>query len=167
MTGRCFVDANVLVYARYSEEPTKLRRANEWLDVLWKERRGRLSTQVISEAYSVLRRRARHSPEAIWHDLSAYFRWNPLPVGDELLNRAFEVEQRYRISWWDSMIVAAAQMLECRTLLTEDLQDGQAFGSVRVRNPFLHVVEEPAAEYALPPVRALHRPRGRPRRAAA
>lgn len=167
MTGLCFVDANVLVYARQDSEPVKQARAREWLDLLWSERRGRISVQVISETYAALRRRTRHSPETLWAELEKYFGWNPLPVGEQVLRRAREVEQRYRISWWDSLIVAAAQQLECRTLLTEDLQDGQTFGHLRVRNPFLHAVEEPAAHYAVPPVRELHRPRGRPKRAAA
>jgi predicted nucleic acid-binding protein len=167
MTGLCFVDANVLVYAHQAAESLKRERASEWLDLLWRERRGRLSAQVISEVYAVLRRQSRHPADLLWDELQSYFRWNPLPVSAEVLRRGREVEERYRLSWWDSLIVAAAQILECRTLLTEDLQDGQAFGHLRVRNPFLHAVEEPAAHYAVPPVRELHRPRGRPRRASA
>ena len=167
MTGLCFVDANVLVHARQDSEPVKQARARAWLELLWSERRGRVSIQVMSETYAALRRQTRHPAETVWEELEKYFRWNPLPASEEVLRRAHEVEQRYRLSWWDSQIVAAAQLLDCRTLLTEDLQDGQAFGPLRVRNPFLHAVEEPAARYDLPAVRAVHRPRGRPRRAAA
>lgn len=167
MTGPCFVDANVLVYARQDSEPVKQARARQWLQMLWNERRGRISTQVLSETYAALRRQTRHTGDTVWEELEKYFRWNPLPMSEDVLRRAHEVEQRYRLSWWDSLIVAAAQILECRTLLTEDLQDGQTFGHVRVRNPFLHAVEQPEATYAISPVRELHRPRGRPRRAAA
>jgi predicted nucleic acid-binding protein len=87
-------------------------------------------------------------------------------VNETLFRHAREVEQRWRISWWDSMVVAAAQMQYCTLLLTEDLQDGMAFGSVTVRSPFTLEVREAAASYAVPPRAASpHRPRGRPRRA--
>jgi predicted nucleic acid-binding protein len=166
MTGLCFVDANVLVYARDPRDPVKQQRAIEWIDMLWSERRGRLSAQVISEAYVVLKRLRKESPEQLWARLEGYFTWNPVAVDERILRRARELEHRYQISWWDSLIVAAAQVQECRTLLTEDLHDGATFGMLRVRNPFLHAVEEPAAHYALPAVRPLHRPRGRPKRLA-
>ncbi len=169
MTGLCFVDANVFVYAGDPREPVKQHRATAWLDHLWREQRGRTSSQALSESYVNLKRvfGTRASPEEIWPRVAKYFAWNPLAVDEPLLLRAREIERRYLLSWWDSMIVAAAQLQECRTLLTEDLQDGMTFGTVRVRDPFLHVVEEPLAEYTVAiPARSLHRPRGRPRRAA-
>ena len=82
-------------------------------------------------------------------------------------NSAREAEQRWRLSWWDSLIVAAAQMQGCSVLLTEDLHDGTAFGNLVVRSPFTLEVREPAAAYgATPQLASLHRPRGRPRRTA-
>jgi hypothetical protein len=84
-----------------------------------------------------------------------------------LLRRAREIERRYQISWWDSMVVAAAQLQHCVILLTEDLQDGMAFGTLAVRSPFSAVLEEPPAQYDAARAHPLHRPRGRPRRVAA
>jgi hypothetical protein len=81
------------------------------------------------------------------------------------MRNARRIEQRYGISWWDSMIVAAAQLQEC-ALLTEDLQDSGVYGTVTVRSPFTLEVREAAATYAVSPRAASpHRPRGRPRRA--
>ena len=57
-------------------------------------------------------------------------------MDEALLRRAREIELRFKISWWDSMIVAAAQLQDCVLLLTEDLQDGAAYGSVTARSPF-------------------------------
>ena len=167
MTGPCFVDANVLVYARDPRDPPKQRRAMAWLEHLWRERLGRTSIQVISETYVTLRRLGGGDPDDLWTQVSRYFAWAPHPVDEALARRAREVERRYRLSWWDSMIVAAAQLQECALLLTEDLQDGAAFGDVIVRSPFTLEAREPQAQYAAA-VRAasLHRPRGRPRRAA-
>src|SRR5271156_1591363 len=137
MTGPCFVDANVLVYTLDPRDPAKQKRAAAWRDHLWQTGLGRTSAQVLSETYAVMRRLRRDMPgEALWDAISLYFAWKPRAIDENLLRRAHEIERRYRISWWDSTIVAAAQMQECAVLLTEDLQDGMAFGEVTVRSPF-------------------------------
>ncbi|HET6493222.1 MAG TPA: hypothetical protein VFG44_09625, partial [Burkholderiales bacterium] len=79
-----------------------------------------------------------------------------------------DIEQRYHLSWWDSMVVAAAQLQGCALLLTEDLQDGVVFGGMTVRSPFTLDVREPVATYAaMPAMMPRHRPRGRPAKRAA
>ena len=169
MTGPCFVDANVFVYAGDSRDASKERRAIAWLDLLWREQRGRTSVQVLSESYVVLKRLAlaRGSAQDMWLSVQKYFVWNPLSIDESVMRRAHEIEQRFRISWWDSMIVAAAQLQDCALLLTEDLQDNGVYGAVTVRSPFTLEVREAAAAYAVAPRAASpHRPRGRPRRAA-
>ena len=169
MTGPCFVDANVFVYAGDAREPSKQRRAIAWLDLLWREQSGRTSVQVLSESYVALCRLARAGGSAgdVWRSVQKYFAWRPLPIDEGLLRRAREIEQRRRISWWDSMVVAAAQLQDCEILLTEDVQDGGVYGTVTVRSPFTLEVRQPVASYAVPPLAAsLHRPRGRPRRSA-
>jgi len=168
MTGPCFVDANVFIYVRDARDVRKQARAAEWLGDLWHHRLGRTSIQAIAEAYSVATRKLGLPADNAWHYLERYFSWNPYPVDEVLLRRAREIEQRYRLSWWDSMIVAAAQLQDCVLLLTEDLQDGAKLGSVTVRNPFTLQVGEAAALYVVERREvSLHRPRGRPRRATA
>jgi hypothetical protein len=84
----------------------------------------------------------------------------------ELLHRGRDIEQRYRLSWWDSLIVAAAQLQNCRLLLTEDLQDRAVYGGVTVRNPFALGVSEDLSAYAVERAPVLAHPRrGRPKRA--
>lgn len=165
MTARCFVNANVFVSARDSRDPRKQQRALQWLELLWRERAGRTSAQVLGEAYAVLTRKLGAPADEAWRGVERYFAWNPHPVDQGTLQRGREIEARYRLSWWDSLAVAAAQLQSCEVILTEDLQDGQAFGTLRVRDPFLHEVRQPEVVYdaaALP--RSQHRPRGRPRR---
>jgi predicted nucleic acid-binding protein len=166
MTGPCFVDANVFVYARDSRDARKQARAADWIARLWGERLGRTSMQVLSEYYVTVIRKLtpRVPPEKAWDDTRELFAWRPRPVDETLLRQAREIEQRWRISWWDSMVVAAAQLQDCALLLSEDLQDGAVFGAVTVRSPFTLAVEERVAAYAAAPVAASrHRPRGRPR----
>ena len=162
-----FVDANVLVYARDSRDPVKRTRAVQWLERLWERRNGRTSCQVLSEFYSVATRKLRVPPDQAWDEAARYFAWSPQPIDTPLLRRAREIERRYQISWWDSVVVAAAQLQHCVILLTEDLQDGMAFGTLAVRSPFSAVLEEPPAQYVVARAHPLHRPRGRPRRVAA
>lgn len=168
MTGPCFVDANVFVYAQDGRDARKHRHVEAWLDELWRAQLGRTSTQALSEFYVVATRKLKVAPEVAWGEAERYFAWNPHPVDEALLRRARDLEHRFRLSWWDAMIVAAAQLQGCALLLTEDLQDGAAFGGVTVRSPFTLSIGEPAAQYAVEPLAAVrHRPRGRPKRAAA
>ena len=165
MTGLCFVDANVFVYSRDPRDPQKQKIAAPWLDHLWREQQGRTSAQAIAEFYATLSRKLGVAPGLAWQYVERYFAWSPQPVDEPLLRRAREIELRYKLSWWDSMIVGAAQLQECVLLLTEDLQDGAAFGTVTARSPFTLELREAAARYTVER-RVLHRPRGRPRRAA-
>jgi predicted nucleic acid-binding protein len=167
MTGPCFVDANVFVYARDARDPRKQQRASQWLDLLWRERLGRTSAQAIAEFYAVVTRKLGIPPDRAWTSVERYFAWQPLAVDDDVLRAARQIEQRYRLSWWDSMIVAAAQRQDCVLLLTEDLQDNAAYGTVTVRSPFTLEAREAAAMYTVEPrLPSPHRPRGRPRRLA-
>jgi predicted nucleic acid-binding protein len=164
-----FVDANVLVYSLDPRDSVKQARAAEWLERLWGQRTGRTSVQVLVEFYTVATRKlAPHlSNDDAWEEATRYFAWSPRQIDVPLVARARDIERRYGISWWDSMVVAAALLQDCQVLLTEDLQDGMVFGTLAVRSPFSSVLEEPAAAYHLPPPAPLHRPRGRPKRLAA
>ena len=166
MTGPCFVDANVFVYAGDPRDPQKQKRAADWIDHLWTSRRGRTSAQALSEFYAVATRKLRVSPELAWERVEHYLAWQPCPVDETLLRHAHAIAEKYRLSWWDSLVVAAAQLQECVILLTEDLQDGAALGHVIVRSPFTLNIEQSRTPYDVQ-VASVHRPRGRPRRAYA
>jgi predicted nucleic acid-binding protein len=168
MTAPVFVDTNVLVYARQANELIKQPIAAQWIERLWQEQSGRLSMQVLSEYYVTVTRKIKPPRPAAdaWDDVRALLTWNPQPTELELLLRAHEIEQRYHLSWWDSLIVGAAQLQRCAVLLTEDLQHGAVYGDVVVRNPFFSGVSEDTAAYAVTRVSSFGHPRrGRPRRA--
>jgi len=136
--GPFFVDTNVLVYHRDSSDPERQARAAEWMARLWDEGSGRVSVQVLHEYYvTVTGKLDPGMPrEEAREDIAALRAWNPLAPDAGLLEDAWAVEDRYRLSFWDAMIVAAAHRLDCRTLLTEDLQDGQDLDGLLVRSPF-------------------------------
>lgn len=134
------VDTNVLVYARDASEPEKQPRAKEWMDALWQQRSGRLSAQILTEFYVVTTQKLSPglSPAAARLDVRDLMSWRPLAIDGSLIDAAWSVQDRHAVSFWDSLVVAAAHRLSCDHLLTEDLQDGHAFGRTKVVNPFRH-----------------------------
>ena len=137
MTVRYFLDTNVLIYgaAGKHDEPEKYRRA---VTLIQQEDFG-TSGQVLQEFYvNVIRK-----PLKPLSPLEA-LRWieqlevQPCAQIDAILVRqGIILAQRFRISYWDGAILAAAETLGARILYTEDLSHGQIYGSVRVENPFL------------------------------
>jgi predicted nucleic acid-binding protein len=167
MTALVFVDTNVLIYARDPRDASKRARAGEWIRMLWNEQRGRTSVQVLSEYYDVVARKfaPQIRREDAWDDVQRFLAWNPQAIDNKVLVSARGIEERHRLSWWDCLIVAAAQAQGCVLLLTEDMQDGADYSGVSVRNPFtLGVAEERSAYIALPTLASRHRGRGRPRK---
>jgi len=167
MTEVSFVDTNILVYARDPRDHQKQRLAAELLAQLWQLRSGRSSTQVLNEYYTTVTRKIapRVDSDDAWDDVLILMSWNPQPIDQAILVAAREIERRYRTSWWDATIVAAAQAQRCTLLLSEDFQDGMSFGQLKVRNPFVPRIQEPPADYRAT-VTPRHRPRGRPARVA-
>ncbi|MFO1199318.1 MAG: PIN domain-containing protein [Burkholderiaceae bacterium] len=149
MTAPVFVDTNVFVYARDARDAPKQRRAMAWLEFLWREQAGRTSAQVLSEYFVTVTRKLAQpmEPDAAWDDVRALFAWQPRAIDPEVLTCGVEVARRFRLSWWDSLVVAAAQLQSCPLLLSEDLQDGLVIGGVTVRSPFTIGVHEAPAPY--------------------
>jgi predicted nucleic acid-binding protein len=136
MTATVFVDSNVFIYAFDDADQTKQASARTWRMELWKRRAGRVSFQVLNEFYVKVCQKwpaARLHARAEVRDL---LRWHPVGVNAGLLEQAWKIQDRYRLSFWDAQIVAAARLASCHYLLTEDLQAGQNFDGVIVTNPF-------------------------------
>jgi predicted nucleic acid-binding protein len=133
-----FVDTNVLVYLRDSQDPEKQRAAAEWMGFLWETRSGRISPQVLQEYYVTVTARLRPglSREEAREDALALRSWNPPPPTPALMEGAWQEEDRWGLSFWDSMIVASARLQGCAILLTEDLSHGQDLDGLLVTSPF-------------------------------
>lgn len=144
MKPKCFVDTNVLVYARDASEPAKQPEAERWLRLLWATRSGRVSSQVLNEYYAVVTEKLRPglSRDEARADVRNLMAWSPVPTDGLVVGGAWTVQDRYGLSWWDALVVSAAQVAGCAWLLTEDLQHGQAFDGVTVADPFLTGPEE-------------------------
>ncbi|NLE60323.1 MAG: PIN domain-containing protein [Planctomycetes bacterium] len=137
---RCcqFVDTNILVYAHDTSSGAKCARARELVRELWDSGEGGLSIQVLQEFYVAVTRKAPRPLSAadaarIVGDLSTWEVYCPA-VHDVL--DAIRVHERWRLSFWDAMIVVSARQLGCRVLWSEDLNAGQVIEGLEVRSPF-------------------------------
>ena len=139
MNDRFFVDTNVLMYAHDISAGEKHERAKQLVEELWRDRTGVISTQVLQELTVNLRRKSARPLDAtaVRQILTDYLTWHVMVnTGDSILE-ALTLEQRYRISFWDALILQAAERAGADVLYSEDLSNGQSYGSVQVRNPFL------------------------------
>ena len=137
MSDKYFVDTNILMYAHDTSAGAKHDRAKAVLEELWRDRTGVVSTQVLRELSVNLRRKAGRplDVKATREIVADYLTWQVVVNGGESVLDALELEARYQISFWDALVVQAAQASGAEVLYSEDLSDGQAYGSVRVINP--------------------------------
>jgi predicted nucleic acid-binding protein len=138
MSGRAFLDTNILIYAHDRGAGAKQERAREAIAELWNHRSGVLSTQVLQEFYMNVRRKAANpiSRSEARRTLENYLSWTiVINDGDSIL-RALDLERRYTLSFWDALIVQAAQQSGAERLLSEDFKHGRRFGDVMIVNPF-------------------------------
>lgn len=133
-----FVDSNVFVYSRDESEPEKQPRARAWLEGLWESRRGRVSAQVLEEFYVTVTQKLDPGlpTREARSDVRALGAWNPVAIDHSLQPAAWDIEDRYGFSFWDSLVLAAARRLDCGHVLTEDLQHGQEVEGMQIMDPF-------------------------------
>ena len=135
---RSFVDTNVLVYAHDTTAGPKLERARTLVGDLWRSREGCLSVQVLQELFVTLTRRiaTRLDSATAATVVGDYAKWTTHAPGGADVLAAIDLHERFRISFWDAMIVQSAAALGCDVLYSEDLNAGQSYGGVLVVDPF-------------------------------
>lgn len=136
MAGKAFLDTNVLVYAVDAADPRKRATARKVLD----ERAADLviSAQVLSEFYVVATRRL-ETPMSEKDAAAAVDELGRLPTvvtDGELVRDGIAISREAKLSFWDGLVVAAARVAGCESVLTEDLGAGSTIAGVRVENPF-------------------------------
>jgi predicted nucleic acid-binding protein len=138
MSDRYFVDTNILMYAHDTAAGEEHARAKALVEDLWQNRSGVVSTQVLQELAVNLRRKAKRplDARATRDVVSDYLAWQVVVNGGDSILEVLELEARYQISFWDALVIQAAQTAGADVLYSEDLSDGQRYGSVKVENPF-------------------------------
>ena len=138
MSDKVFLDTNILVYAYDEYDPQKQKKAQTLLIDGTEQENIVLSVQMLGEFFNVV---TRHIKQPMSADEAQYIiaTLSILPIQDidlTMVNRAIDTHKIYQISYWDSLIIAAAERAECKTILSEDLNDGQSYHGIQVSNPF-------------------------------
>jgi predicted nucleic acid-binding protein len=137
MSDKCFVDTNILVYAHDSSAGLKHQRAKALIESLWESGLGVLSTQVLQEICINLRRKISNPLpiDEVRQLIRDYSTWEVIINTSESVLEALDIKARYKTSFWDALIVQAADTAGASILYSEDLADGQKYGATRVVNP--------------------------------
>jgi predicted nucleic acid-binding protein len=137
MTEKYFVDTSILVYAYDRAAGLKHERARQLIERLWASGQGVLSTQVLQELCINLRRKV--TPPLPLHVIRGlvqdYLSWETVVNTPASVLEALEIEVRYQTSFWDALILQAAETSGAAVLYTEDLNAGQRYGPIQVINP--------------------------------
>ena len=137
MSGKAFVDTNILLYAHDRSHGVKHKRARTLIEQLWESGKGVLSTQVLQELCVNLSKKTGKpsNSKEIQSLIDDYSTWEVVVNGLPAITKALEAEDRYRISFWDALILQAAEESDAEILYSEDLSAGQRYGAVLVMNP--------------------------------
>jgi predicted nucleic acid-binding protein len=139
MSAEFFLDTNILVYTFDATNSRKQDKARTLVEDALEHRTGTISYQVVQEFLNVATRKfarpltarqAQHYLDAVLDPLCAVY------ASTGLYRKAIEIQERWRYAFYDSLIIASALASGCRTLYSEDLQDGQAVESLTIVNPF-------------------------------
>ena len=139
MSGRFFLDTNIFVYSFDVSSQKKAAQSVKLIRTAIETRGGIVSYQVVQEFFNVaLRRFAKPMSSA---DAEQYLTTTFRPLlavhsSPALYGEALRIGSRFRLPWYDSLIVASAIEGQCEVLYSEDFQDGQQFGNVVISNPF-------------------------------
>ena len=138
MKGADFFDTNILVYAYDSHFPDKQQKAQNIILSGVREGNGVLSTQVLGEFFMVVTKKI-NKPLSVRdaREIIKYMgRMKVQEIDVLLVERALDTLERYKISYWDALIIAAAERAQCNRILSEDLNAGQIYHGIEITNPF-------------------------------
>jgi|SRR5579863_66760 len=139
MSDKYFLDTNILIYAYDHSDPAKHAKALSLIEAISQSGTPVVSTQVFQEFAASVRKKAKPllSTRQIQQILVEILQAWEVFVGNAVtIIAALEIEERFRISFWDALILSAAHSSAATILYTEDLNHGQTYGHVQVVNPF-------------------------------
>ena len=138
MSGKCFVDTDIFVYAHDRTAGGKHLRAQMLLEQLWDSGWGVLSTQVLQELCIYFCRNTNNPPpvEEVHHLIHDYSAWEVVPNSPTAVLKALDLVTEHKIHFWDALILEAAERSGATILYSEHLATRQRYGAVQIVNPF-------------------------------
>jgi predicted nucleic acid-binding protein len=138
MKDKIFLDTNIIVYAHDRSSGDKHAAAREIMDYLWESRKGVISVQVLQEFFVCVTRKIK-KPLLIKNArilLEYLSTWDVVTNDKYITLKAIDIQDKYRFSFWDSLVIQAAIQGGASMLLSEDLPDGQVVEGLKIVNPF-------------------------------
>ena len=133
--SKVFIDTNILIYSMDQFDPVKQKKCRAILKSLKNEQRGVISTQVMQEFYVAATKKLGAQPLTVKDILNSFERFVTVIVAPAIIKEAIDCSIINRLSFWDALIVAAAESANCEKIWSEDLNDGQVIRGVRIENP--------------------------------
>ena len=131
-----FLDSNVLIYAAEDTQADKFARACDIVEAAVCGNGFVISAQVLNEFASVMYRKFKKTDDEVKGLVSIAQNIKTVPVMPEWTQLAIDIKERYDLQFYDALLLAAAQANGCAEFWSEDLNDGQMYGSVKAVNPF-------------------------------
>jgi len=131
-----FIDTNVLVYQLDKRNPAKRDACRNLVHELVSRGDAVISTQVLQEFYVVCTTRLKLKPLLVKGLIHSFENMEVVTIGSDLIKEAIDTSIQNDISFWDGLVVVAAEAARCRYLYTEDLNYGQVIRNVRIEKPF-------------------------------
>jgi len=135
---KIFLDTNILVYAFDNSAGTKHSKALSIMQHLWDSNLGVISTQVLQEFFVSVTMKFSPPLDIVIAEntVKDLLTWKPVVINGALILKAIALHSRHKYSFWDSLIITAAAAGGAKTILSEDLADGQTIQGITIKNPF-------------------------------
>lgn len=137
MTARILVDTNVVIYSLDGRAPIKQKKCAEWLSELTRSRSMVVSPQVCNEVVSVAQKKIPAPAKVLREAVEGLLSYCTAPLTDLEVRRALDLQDRWRLAWWDAVLLASAIGGKCTHLLSEDAQSSPVIENVRIIDPFV------------------------------
>ncbi len=134
--SKIFFDTNILLYAGDAQNPAKQAEARKILTASNEKNSGVISTQVLQEYYVVEVKKFHRDPLVVKQVLKIWQQFEVITINPALIEEAIDISLLHKLSFWDSLIIAAACFAKCTQLITEDFHHGQTIKGLKIINPF-------------------------------
>jgi predicted nucleic acid-binding protein len=134
--AKIFIDTNILVYSLDNSNRKKKTKAREILTKLTLKDTPVISTQVLQEVYYTLTGKIKINKAVAKNIIQNYRNMEVLVNTGDTIEEAIDISVSFKLSFWDALIIAAAEAANCSFVYSEDLNDGQTIRRVRIINPF-------------------------------
>lgn len=137
MKDKYFFDSNILVYMQDATDKQKQQTARNLLFACAKNGTAVISTQCLQEFYNVVANKLKQDKITTKQIIHSFAQNIPvIQITPALIENAIDISIQTQFSFWDSLIISAAEKAKCDILYSEDLNDGQIVNGVMIRNPF-------------------------------